>query len=146
MDRRGSGINRIMNAYADCKEKPKFFSEASQFLVTLPNKSSVSKQESALPEGKSALPKIKTKLSKEEEQQEFKLRVEGELYGTAFYRTQNNLIKMFNRYGYEYSFNSINICECFNVKERRALKIIQLLIEKGFVFKQKPGEYYFKKL
>lgn len=37
MDRKGSGIQRIMSAYAASKRQPKFYSEASAFFVELPN-------------------------------------------------------------------------------------------------------------
>ena len=37
MDRKGSGIQRIMSAYAASERQPKFYSEASAFFVELPN-------------------------------------------------------------------------------------------------------------
>jgi predicted HTH transcriptional regulator len=37
MDRKGSGIQRIMSAYDRCKCRPEFFSEATAFFVELPN-------------------------------------------------------------------------------------------------------------
>ncbi len=38
MDRRGSGIGRIMSAYSMVEQKPKFFSNAYYFSVVLPNR------------------------------------------------------------------------------------------------------------
>lgn len=42
MDRRGSGIDRILRSYSDFDNKPIFYSEADYFLVTLPNRSIIS--------------------------------------------------------------------------------------------------------
>lgn len=39
MDRRGSGIGRILNSYSEYAEKPQFFSTDHFFLVVLPNRS-----------------------------------------------------------------------------------------------------------
>ena len=39
MDRRGSGLIRILNSYKDCVNKPTFTSDTSSFKVVLPNKS-----------------------------------------------------------------------------------------------------------
>ena len=39
MDRRGSGLSRVLNAYAGLQEQPAFYSDASFFQVVLPNRS-----------------------------------------------------------------------------------------------------------
>ena len=39
MDRRGSGIGRILNSFAEFVEKPEFFPNEHYFLVMLPNRS-----------------------------------------------------------------------------------------------------------
>lgn len=39
MDRRGSGLSRILNSYAGLKKQPEFYSEATFFLVSMPNRS-----------------------------------------------------------------------------------------------------------
>ena len=38
MDRRGSGIGRILSGYAEFDRQPEFFSDPDFFIVTLPNK------------------------------------------------------------------------------------------------------------
>ena len=38
MDRRGSGLSRIVDSYSDFLEKPKFLSDESSFTVIFPNK------------------------------------------------------------------------------------------------------------
>lgn len=45
MDRKGSGIQRILNAYGILKSKVEFYSEADSFIVTLPNVSYARKQQ-----------------------------------------------------------------------------------------------------
>src|SRR5699024_1916317 len=39
MERRGSGIRRILNSYVDYTEQPEFYSDEYFFIVTLPNRS-----------------------------------------------------------------------------------------------------------
>ena len=39
MDRRGSGIGRILNSYTEFAETPRFYSNEYYFLVVLPNRS-----------------------------------------------------------------------------------------------------------
>ena len=38
MERRGSGIGRILSGYAEFDRQPEFFSDPDFFIVTLPNK------------------------------------------------------------------------------------------------------------
>ena len=173
MDRRGSGISRIMNAYADCKEKPKFFSETSQFLVSLPNKSTVSVQDSIVSEGDSIVSEgdsivpegdsivsegdsivseknrltseKKTLPSENKKQVEFEVRIDTLLHDSTLDKTRTNTIKMFMKFGYNYSFNREKICEVFNVQKPRASQIINLLIENKIIEKKQRDEYFFIK-
>ena len=39
MERRGSGIDRILNSYVEVAQKPTFYSDLDFFIVTLPNRS-----------------------------------------------------------------------------------------------------------
>ena len=39
MERRGSGLSRIIESYDDVEEKPKFLSDSLSFTVIFPNKS-----------------------------------------------------------------------------------------------------------
>ena len=39
MERRGSGIDRILNSYVEVGQKPTFYSDSDFFIVTLPNRS-----------------------------------------------------------------------------------------------------------
>lgn len=39
MERRGSGIDRILNSYVEVAQKPTFYSDSDFFIVTLPNRS-----------------------------------------------------------------------------------------------------------
>ena len=151
MERRGSGISRILNAYADCKEKPKFFSEASQFLVSLPNKSTVSEGDSTVSEGDSTVSEgdstvleKKTELFKNEEQIKFESRIDTKLRDSTLDKTRTNTIKMFKKFGYDYSFNREKVCEFFNVAKTRASQIINLLIENNIIEKKQRDEYFFK--
>lgn len=60
MDRRGSGISRILNSYNDYIEQPNFYSDETVFLVTMPNRSVatlLSDEKSPLSDEKSPLQK-----------------------------------------------------------------------------------------
>lgn len=45
MERRGSGLSRIIESYSDCEMKPKFISDSLSFTVIFPNKSYAKKAE-----------------------------------------------------------------------------------------------------
>lgn len=45
MERRGSGLSRIIESYSDCETKPKFISDSLSFTVIFPNKSYSKKDE-----------------------------------------------------------------------------------------------------
>lgn len=48
MDRRGSGIGRILNSYTEFAEKPQFYSTETYFLVVLPNRSAAEPAQTAI--------------------------------------------------------------------------------------------------
>ncbi len=66
MDRRGSGISRILNTYASFTEQPMFFSDETFFSVLLPNRSVVEKTGHS--SEKTQLPNENTQLSNENTQ------------------------------------------------------------------------------
>jgi ATP-dependent DNA helicase RecG len=152
MERRGSGITRIIRTYDNCEKKPKFFSEASLFQVILPNRSAVNQDESVAFKGESVINgqestdfREKTTLSQEEQLSEFSLRIAK--LGDAVLREKTviNIVQMFKKFGYTYSFDRNKIIEQFEVKPSRASQIIRQLINMGIVEKHKNGEYVFKK-
>ena len=73
MDRRGSGIGRIMNSYAEFVVKPEFYSTDHYFSVILPNRSvaelsQLEIERTQLSERKTQLSQDKTQLSQDKKQ------------------------------------------------------------------------------
>ncbi|NLX94207.1 MAG: transcriptional regulator, partial [Clostridiales bacterium] len=172
MERRGSGLNRIVNSYSNCIEKPRFYSEDNQFVVTLPNQnvggrieSTVSEEDSILSEKDSIVSEEdsilseqdsivseediiqvkKTASSKIKEQVEFETRIDAVLRDSTLVKTRTNTIKMFKKFGYGYSFNREKVGELFNVQNARASQIISLLIKNNIIERKQRDEYYFTK-
>lgn len=162
MDRRGSGINRILKDFSDCPVKPKFFSEASWFRVSMPNrndvlrkKTSISDGESAVPGKKSAFLERKTALLDDESAlpeeetalfEEKKLKERLKNISGLSEKTRNNILVLLRQFETEIGFNRMNIMSLLGVKERRAIDIINLLLKHDLIEKVKTGEYVFKRM
>ena len=148
MERRGSGITRILKAYEKCEKKPTFFSDSTQFLVTLPNNSADLKVDSADLKVDSADLKVDSAdlMTKQDIiLEEFLFRVLTDLQGRVKYKTMLGTIELFKKYEYTDTFNRENVCEQFEVSKRRASEIIRNLNNFGFIEKIKNGQYKFIK-
>ena len=153
MDRRGSGIGRIMNSYSDYAEKPEFYSTDYYFSVVLPNRSVA--ELSQLEFTKQQLSVEKTQLT----QAEMHLSLEGDYpdWELNYFRdvvmtqkseglkskTVEGILKLFDRYRYSYNFNRRNVAELLNVTENRASRLIKKCIDLEVMGKVKRDEYCF---
>ena len=165
MERRGSGIDRILNSYAEVAQKPAFYSDSDIFLVTLPNRSvaepaqiamkvatSLGNVASSTPEVATSGTKVASVSLKEEterpldedmEMMDFQNRLKATNFSS---KTIRNTLELFKRYRYQYPFHSINVAELYHVKTSRANAIIRDLKTRGFVEEIKYGAYQFIKL
>lgn len=165
MERRGSGIDRILNSYAEVAQKPSFYSDSDIFLVTLPNRSvaepaqismkvatSLENVASSTPEVATSDTKVASVSLKEETERPLDedmemLDFQNRLKATNFSsKTIQNTLELFKRYRYQYPFHSINVAELYHVKTSRANAIIRDLKTRGFVEEIKYGAYQFIKL
>ena len=165
MERRGSGIDRILNSYAEVAQKPAFYSDSDIFLVTLPNRSvaepaqismkvatSLENVASSTPEVATSGTKVASVSLKEETERPLDedmemLDFQNRLKATNFSsKTIQNTLELFKRYRYQYPFHSINVAELYHVKTSRANAIIRDLKTRGFVEEIKYGAYQFIKL
>ena len=165
MERRGSGIDRILNSYAEVAQKPSFYSDSDIFLVTLPNRSMASPAQIAMkvatslgnvasstPEVATSGTKVASVSLKEETERPLDedmemLDFQNRLKATNFSsKTIQNTLELFKRYRYQYPFHSINVAELYHVKTSRANAIIRDLKTRGFVEEIKYGAYQFIKL
>lgn len=165
MERRGSGIDRILNSYAEVAQKPAFYSDSDVFLVTLPNRSvaepaqismkvatSLENVASSTPEVATSGTKVASASLKEGTERPLDedmdmLDFQNRLKATNFSaKTIQHTLELFKRYRYQYPFHSINVAELYCVKTSRANAIIRDLKTRGFVEEIKYGSYQFIKL
>ena len=164
MDRRGSGIRRIINSYTRFKIKPNFYSNEYFFLVSLPNRGVTSKikhitEETQLTSGETQLTSGETQLTSGETQltgEETQLTGEKmtlEVWKTSIRqktenkfqpRTVDKLAKLMIIYEDKYPFNRQIVANRFEISENAASRILKRAIDCGIVRKEKKGVYYFQ--
>lgn len=164
MDRRGSGIGRILNSYTEFSEKPQFYSNEYYFLVVLPNRSvaepaqtSIDLSETQSGSEKTQLAEKQTQLGSEKTQlvgsqdptdqdwelsyfQDVLLKERGE---GLRQRTLDRIILLFKRYRYHYHFNRRNIADLFSITPNGASGFINTCIDRKIIDKVKTDEYCF---
>ena len=158
MDRRGSGIGRIINSYTDFTEKPVFYSNEFYFQVVLPNRSVADPaqlnldlySESQFNDEKTQFSNEKTQLTnrklnsdKDWELFYFKEKLIEQIDNAFRSKTINQIEQLFNRYRYDYSFNRRNIAEMFCISENGASGFIKKCLEKNIIKKEKIDSYRF---
>ena len=157
MERRGSGIRRILNSYIDYKDQPEFYSDEYFFIVTLPNRSEAHSAQTELELvvenatmqqsfDKTQLSSRKTQLSveeKEKKEMEKWLKCRAEKIFNE--KTFEKLLILLEKYGSEYYFNRITIANAFGISENAASRIIRKAVDCGIMRKEKNGVYYFNK-
>lgn len=135
MDRRGSGITRIIESYSECNIKPKFSSGASSFTVTFPNKRYIKENNV----------KVKQESMKIDNTDYFIVKMYKNLSGKVRGNYLSNLESLFNECGYDKIFGREKIEKKFNVKKSRALDIINQLINCDILEYAEATKYKFKK-
>lgn len=126
MERRGSGIDRILDSYAEVAQKPTFYSDADFFIVTLPNRSVATPSQTSMESVESV---HSTSLSAKE-LAAFKERLK-ELPLTS--STKDCTAELFRRYGFEYTFHAVNVADVFKVKTAGAYRIVKKLRDFGII-------------
>ena len=160
MERRGSGIGRILNSYSGFLEQPIFESNEYFFMVLLPNRGvatstqlkmqleegATSEEKIQLSVGKIQLSDPKVQLSAGVEDWELKYfhdviikSIESHFRG----KTLSKLEELFSRYRYTYTFNRSNVAELFGITENRASGILKTCVNEGVITKHKNGVYSF---
>lgn len=164
MERRGSGIRRILNSYIDYAEQPEFYSDEYFFIVTLPNRSEAhsaqmelelvvenatmqqSLEEMQLSSGKTQCSFGKAQFFVEgKEKEELKKWLECRAEKKFNKKTFEKLLVLLEKYGSEYCFNRITIANAFGITENAASRIIRKSVDCGIMRKEKNGVYYFNK-
>lgn len=135
MDRRGSGITRIIESYSDCEIKPKFNSGVSNFSVVFPNKRYVKENNV----------KVKEEAIVINNSDYFIVKMYKNLSGKVRGNYLNNLEALFNECGYDKIFGRDKVEKAFGVKKSRALDIINQLINCNSLEYAEDTKYKFKR-
>ena len=171
MDRRGSGIGRILNSYSEFSEKPKFFSTENYFLVVLPNRSVIESAQMSIDFPKTQLNSEKTQFTDQKTQlnsektqlsdskTQFSLRNDtaDQDWELIYFRdvflkkhgdglrkkTLERIVLLFDRYRYSYNFNRRNIADLFSITENGSSGFIKTCVTRKIIKKIKTDEYGF---
>lgn len=145
MDRRGSGIRRIINSYTYYKNKPIFYSNEYFFLVSLPNRGIASKIKDATEE--TQLTGEETQLTGENVHLEVLMTSIRQKCRNKFRAgTVDKFIKLLIIYEDKYPFNRQIVATQFEISENAASRLLKKAIDCGIVRKEKRGVYYFRVL
>lgn len=140
MDRRGSGLTRIIESYSDYINKPQFCSDVSSFKVILPNKgykvekSPVIDQKSPVQGGNFV-----------NDDDYFMMKMYKNLAGNVNNNTIEKVKKLYDKFKYKYSFNREDVENVFGVKKSRASEIVSKLFDLNLIEDAEPTKYKFKK-
>ena len=160
MDRRGSGIGRILSSYAEFAEKPQFYSTEYYFLVILPNRSiatpaqlSINSIETQFGDEETQLRNCKTQSTsgktqsiiadQDRELSDFQDMLLNVYADTLRPKTRERLLILFKRYRYTYHFNRRNIADMFSITENAASRFLKNCVELGIIHREKVDDYCF---
>lgn len=134
MDRRGSGLSRILESYNDSIQKPKFISDSLSFTVIFPNKGYYKNE-------------IKEDKNVVNDEELFLIQLYKNLQSEKNIRsnTINQIKNIFHEIGYEKIFTREDIKRILNVKDTRATNILSMLLDCDFIIKVNGAKYKFQK-
>ena len=134
MDRRGSGLSRILESYNDSIQKPKFISDSLSFTVIFPNKGYYKDE-------------IKVDKNVVSDEELFLIQLYKNLQDGKNIRnnTINQIKNIFDEVGYEKIFTREDVKRILNVKDTRATNIISMLVKFNFIIKTDGAKYRFQK-
>ncbi len=125
-----------MISYAECAQKPIFYSDSTLFLVTLPNRSVAAPAQLSMDSENVETSAFSTPIEKLEHDLS-KLRMQAS--------TKEKILELFRRYGYEYEFRTSHVTDVFHVKNSRANLVIRELTAAGILESPHYGTYRFYK-
>lgn len=139
MDRRGSGLSRIIESYNDFMEKPRFLSDESSFTVIFPNKgySPVLELKNPVETGQ------KGNIVSDEDY--FLIKLYKNLEDKVRPKTLAQIKLFFTEYGYDKKFTREEIKNYFKVQNSRASEIISLLLRNNMIENVEGTKYKFKR-
>lgn len=139
MERRGSGLTRIIESYNGYSEKPSFTSDTSSFNVTFPNKSYIKNLNAINIVYQSQNGNFVN------DEDYFIIKINKCLPVGTRKNTYNKTKKLFDKFTYKYEFRREDVMDIFGVKNSRASDIINLLVKAELIEPASPTKYRFKK-
>lgn len=139
MDRRGSGLSRIMESYNDFIEKPKFLSDESSFTVIFPNK------------GYSPVLTINNPVITGQngnfvsDEDYFLIKLYKNLGDKVRAKTLSEIKLFFTKFQYDNMFTRENVKDFFHVQNSRASEIVALLLTNNMIENVEGSKYKFKR-
>lgn len=134
MDRRGSGLSRILESYNDSIQKPKFISDSLSFTVIFPNKGYYKTNETD--ENKNIV----------SDRDLFFIQLYKSIQNTNIRNSTINQIRnIFEKMGYNNMFSREDIKNILNIKDTRATNLISLLLDLELIVKAEGTKYKFQK-
>ena len=139
MDRRGSGLSRIMESYNDFIEKPKFLSDESSFTVIFPNKgySPVLTINNPVITGQNG--------NVVSDEDYFLIKLYKNLGDKVRAKTLSEIKLFFTDFQYDNMFTRENVKDFFHVQNSRASEIVALLLTNNMIENVEGSKYKFKR-
>ena len=139
MDRRGSGLSRIMESYNDFMEKPKFLSDESSFTVIFPNKgySPVLTINNPVITGQNG--------NVVSDEDYFLIKLYKNLGDKVRAKTLSEMKLFFTKFQYDNMFTREEVKNFFHVQNSRASEIIALLLTNNMIENVEGSKYKFKR-
>ncbi len=139
MDRRGSGLSRIMESYNDFIEKPKFLSDESSFTVIFPNKG----YSPVLTINNPVITGQNGNIVSDEDY--FLIKLYKNLGDKVRAKTLSEMKLFFTKFQYDNMFTREEVKNFFNVQNSRASEIIALLLTNNMIENVEGSKYKFKR-
>lgn len=136
MERRGSGLIRILNAYNDYKIKPSFYSNELSFTVVFPN---IIHLESL--NNENATSENMANINTISDEDYFRLKLYKALENEVRKSTLKQILRLYNKFEFKYEFRRTDVESAFNIKRTRAREIIILLL-KNYLIEECDNSYY----
>lgn len=139
MDRRGSGLSRIMESYNDFIEKPRFLSDESSFTVIFPNKG----YSPVLTINNPVITGQNGNIVSDEDY--FLIKLYKNLGDKVRAKTLSEMKLFFTKFQYDNMFTREDVKDSFHVQNSRASEIVALLLKNNMIENVEGSKYKFKR-
>lgn len=143
MDRRGSGLGRVLDSYYGNDRQPIFTSDTDFFHVMLPNRGTLS--ESSLHNNDHTY-SAENETSEDWELIYFEEAVLKKVEHEFRQKRYDQILELFKKYRFQYSFNRRIVADVFGISENTASVTIKKCVDMGIVDRIQRDEYRFHRI